>query len=329
MFVFEYDHVNYRELLKALAKSLGVPFKDDRLYYPPAIANGFSQMIELSDGVQAMVFQYTYATHHRLKRKKINEEFYTLWFIEVDASSAVNIDIDNDRYHAANEGFSTALLTSSLFEASYEMAAGSKVRGINILLNNEWLVKYLGVDSKSGLLQKYLSLKASRITIEPLDAEYKKLMQDIIDQVDGAGQFKLITIQNRIMMLIERFFMRMATKIESTNLSLKLSRNDINRVMEIESVITKDVFNPAPYIPELAKMVNISETKLKNDFKTVYGIPIYQYFQKARMRAARDVLESNKYSIKQVALELGYTNLSNFSTAFKKEFGILPSELKS
>jgi AraC-like DNA-binding protein len=328
MFVFEYDHIDYKDLTESLALALGVTIQKDRLDYPPHVATGYLQTIKMQGGLQAMVFDYTFTDHYRLKRKKINQEYYTLWFTEANIKSDMHVELDNDRYHINNPSFSTALLTSSLFDANYELDAGTRVRGINILLDNQWLAYHLGVDSKSGLLHKYLSLKASRITMEPLDIEYKKLIQDVIDLINGNGQFRQIAIQNRIMLLIERFFMRMAVKMESAALDIKLSREDISRVMEVESLITRDVFNPAPFIPELAKMVNISETKLKNNFKKVFGVPIYQYFQKARMRAARDVLETNKYSIKQVALELGYTNLSNFSTAFRKEFGMLPSKLK-
>jgi AraC-like DNA-binding protein len=328
MFVFEYDHINYKDLTESLATALGVSVKNNRINYPPHIATGYLQIIEMQGGLQAMAFDYTFASYFRLKRKKIGAEYYTLWFTEIDVKENVDIEIDNDRYRVSNSSFSTALLTSSLFDANYELAPGTRLRGVNILLDNQWLAYHLGVDSKSGLLHKYLSLKASRITVEPLDIEYKKLIQDVLNLVNGRGQFRQIAIQNRIMLLIERFFMRMAVKMESNMLDIKLSREDINRVMQIESLITRDVFSPAPFIPELAKMVNISETKLKNNFKTVFGVPIYQYFQKARMRAARDVLETNKYSIKQVALELGYANLSNFSTAFRKEFGMLPSELK-
>ena len=328
MFVFEYDHTDYKALAQAMAKALGVTIKNNRLQYPPEVALGYMQTIEMQGGLQAMAFDYTFTDTYRLKRKKIKEEFYTLWFMEVDIDSDVQVELDNDRYRVNNSSFSTALLTSSLFDANYELSPGTRTRGINILLDNQWLAYHLGVDSKSGLLHKYLSLKVSRITMEPLDIEYKKLIQDVFDLMNGNGQFKQIATQNRIMLLIERFFMRMAVKMESAALDIRLSREDISRVMEVESLITRDVFSPSPFIPELAKMVNISETKLKNNFKTVFGVPIYQYFQKARMRAARDVLETNKYSIKQVARELGYANLSNFSTAFKKEFGMLPSELK-
>jgi AraC-like DNA-binding protein len=106
-----------------------------------------------------------------------------------------------------------------------------------------------------------------------------------------------------------------------------LSPDDINRVMNIESILTKDIFQPAPSIQQLSKMAAISESKLKKDFKTMYGFPIYEYYQKARMQAARDKLLTGKYSVKEVAMELGYSNLSNFTIAFKKEFGLLPSQL--
>jgi len=328
MFVFEYDHISYQDLTDSLALALGVTMHQNRLTYPPHVAEGYLQIVDMQRGVQAIVFDHVFTDQFRMKRKKIIHEFYTLWFTEIAVKGYVQVEIDNDRFYVNNSSFSTALLTSSLFDVNYELSPGTHIRGINILLDNQWLAYHLGVDSKTGLLQKYLSLKASRVTMEPLDIEYRKLLQDVFELVNSGGQFRQIAIQNRIMLLIERFFMRIALKMETDTPDLKLSREDIQRVMEVEAIITRDVFKPAPFIPELARMVNISETKLKNNFKIIFGSPIYQYFQKARMRAAREALETNKYSIKQVAIEMGYANLSNFSTAFRKEFGMLPSELK-
>jgi AraC-like DNA-binding protein len=328
MVVFEHTSINYRDLLHQIAAHFQVEMKQDRLEYPPTVATGFAQVIPMqAGGLQALAYEHYFVETFLLKRKRIDQEFYTIWFTDVDVKGDVVVELDAETHHATNASFSTAMLTSSLFDANYELSAGSSIRGINILLDNQWLAQHLGVSSQSGLLQKYLSLKASRITMEPLDMDYKKLLQEIMDLLAGDEPFKQLAIQNRIMLLLERFFMRMSVKMENNAFDIKLSREDINRVMEVESLITKDLFRPAPIIPELAKLVNVSETKLKNNFKTVFGVPIYQYFQKARMRAAREVLETNKYSIKQVALEMGYINLSNFSTAFRKEFGILPSHL--
>ena len=42
----------------------------------------------------------------------------------------------------------------------------------------------------------------------------------------------------------------------------------------------------------------------------------------------RKMLLTGNYSVKEVGLYVGYANLSNFATAFKKEFDILPSQAK-
>src|SRR5204863_863627 len=130
-------------------------------------------------------------------------------------------DIDNDSFHVNDAPFSSALLTSSLFDANYEMSAGTSVKGVNILLDNEWMAAQLGLSSKTGVLHKYLALKASRLATEPLDLEYKKLVQEVIDLVNGNEQFKQIAIQNRILQLIERFFTRIAAKMEKTHTIIK------------------------------------------------------------------------------------------------------------
>ena len=39
------------------------------------------------------------------------------------------------------------------------------------------------------------------------------------------------------------------------------------------------------------------------------------------------MLTTGKYSVKQVGVNIGFSNLSNFAKAFKKEFGVLPKEV--
>ncbi len=44
------------------------------------------------------------------------------------------------------------------------------------------------------------------------------------------------------------------------------------------------------------------------------------------MNRAKVLMLTHKYSIKEIGSQLGYSNLSNFSIAFKKEFKQLPSD---
>jgi AraC-like DNA-binding protein len=71
----------------------------------------------------------------------------------------------------------------------------------------------------------------------------------------------------------------------------------------------------------------MSPTKLKREFKAMYGLPIYEYYQKNRMIRARSLLLEGKYAIKEVGIMVGYSNLGHFAGSFRKEFGLLPSEV--
>jgi len=78
----------------------------------------------------------------------------------------------------------------------------------------------------------------------------------------------------------------------------------------------------APTIAELAREIGLNQLKLKQGFKTLFGTSVYALFQQHRMERARQLLRT--HNVTETALMLGYNNLSHFSTAFRKQFGILP-----
>ncbi|WP_394347725.1 helix-turn-helix domain-containing protein [Mangrovivirga cuniculi] len=40
-------------------------------------------------------------------------------------------------------------------------------------------------------------------------------------------------------------------------------------------------------------------------------------------------MESNECNVTEAGKKIGYANLSHFTSAFRKEFGVLPKEVKS
>jgi AraC-like DNA-binding protein len=129
------------------------------------------------------------------------------------------------------------------------------------------------------------------------------------------------------MLLLERFFAQIHKKMNDTHFDVKLSNDDITRLKEIQATLLKDYTVEPPGIAKLAKLAAMSPSKLKNSFKEVYGLPIYQYYQKHRMNKAKAMLLSKKYSVREVGMEVGFSNLSNFAKAFRKSFDQLPSDL--
>jgi AraC-like DNA-binding protein len=81
-----------------------------------------------------------------------------------------------------------------------------------------------------------------------------------------------------------------------------------------------------PGIDKIAKEIGLSPTKLKSDFKIVYKQSLFQYYRDKQLVFAQELLIGNKGKIKDIAAVFGYENAGKFSTAFKKRFGLLPSE---
>lgn len=79
-------------------------------------------------------------------------------------------------------------------------------------------------------------------------------------------------------------------------------------------------------ISKIANQIGISERYFRKLFKQTYGLSPKEYHTKVRMYFARFLLLEAKYTIKQVAFEVGYSDIYTFSRQYKVFFGYSPSE---
>lgn len=78
----------------------------------------------------------------------------------------------------------------------------------------------------------------------------------------------------------------------------------------------------------LAKMVGYNENYFSTYFKKNVGISISNYIDNVKMNVAKELLIEKKLLIKEVAMELGFSDQFIFSKKFKKHFGLPPNEFK-
>lgn len=80
-------------------------------------------------------------------------------------------------------------------------------------------------------------------------------------------------------------------------------------------------------IKELSRKVAMNECYLKKGFRVMYGTTIFDFYQSQRMEHARYLLHEKGLSVTDVSMQLGYSSISHFSTAFKKYTGLKPCDL--
>jgi AraC-like DNA-binding protein len=322
----DFNHTDYGEMLEYFAESFQAKFQNNLLQLPPHIGEGYMKLIELPNGLKGIVSNYVVNQDIVLNRSKNTEDYYTLRFDEVIIPETLAAGNGQSLPADLSPVRSAVFLGSTRFDWLFFSTKGTRVKGVNILFSKQWLEQFIEVESVGDIIKKYLSLKMSAFVYEPMDMEYKRLLAEIVTtEVDPS--FETFVIQNRVMLLLERFFTRIYNKMSDMHFDVKVSNDDISRLKMIEKELVKDFSVEPASITTLAKMAAMSPSKLKNSFKEVYGLPVYQYFQKHRMNKAKAMLLSRKYTVKEVGMDLGYSNLSNFAKAFRKSFDQLPSDL--
>lgn len=89
--------------------------------------------------------------------------------------------------------------------------------------------------------------------------------------------------------------------------------------------ILKENLASPPSIAELAQRVGLSQRRLNDVFRTLFGAGPFQCLTEWRLDEARHLLETTDLTVKEVAYAMGYTHLSSFSHAYLRHFGTRPS----
>ncbi|MEW5854707.1 MAG: AraC family transcriptional regulator [Myxococcota bacterium] len=106
-----------------------------------------------------------------------------------------------------------------------------------------------------------------------------------------------------------------------------LSPHDVERLERVRRCLVEHLEEP-PTLRELARSAGFSETKLKGGFSALFGTSVFAYLRHARMEEARRLLLKRHLNVTEVALRVGYANPSKFAAAFRREFGMSPSDVR-
>lgn len=103
--------------------------------------------------------------------------------------------------------------------------------------------------------------------------------------------------------------------------------SDQQRGHKARKLITEDLANP-PRIEDVARQVGVSQRRLGEIFREVFGTTPSQCLTQWRLEEAKSLLGRGDLSVKQVAHMMGYTHVSSFSYAYSRHFGCSPSSAK-
>lgn len=117
-----------------------------------------------------------------------------------------------------------------------------------------------------------------------------------------------------------------ARRIDQYIRDIEVKGNDELLMERIMKCINDNIDNSNLDVSLICKEAGISRSHLHRKMKEMTGLTVHDFIQNIRMEQAARLLTEQKINITQVAYAVGYSSQPSFSAAFRKHFGVSPTE---
>ncbi len=111
--------------------------------------------------------------------------------------------------------------------------------------------------------------------------------------------------------------------VDEVDYSSQLDKEFLDNAMV---AIEENMANPEFSITDFCRALGMSRTSVYNKIKTLTGQGPNDFIRIVRLNKSKELLQSQKYTIGEVATMVGFSDPKYFSTCFKKQFGVSPSK---
>ena len=107
----------------------------------------------------------------------------------------------------------------------------------------------------------------------------------------------------------------------------RLSRLDREFLDRLNGIIADNIMSQDLDLPFVTRQMAMSHSTFYRKVKALTGKTATEYIRTFRLRQSYRLLESGDYNVGEAAAMTGFNQMAHFREVFKREFGILPSEV--
>lgn len=192
---------------------------------------------------------------------------------------------------------------------------------------SEWLDLQLESDVLSRIaeesgLSSNLELEHCVLFSDPTILHLARLFQTEVIKSGVAETIYIESLRN----LLAVHLIRNYSSVESRSLE-KLNDSihplDSLQIKELKDYIEENLANKLS-LEKLAAIVHLNQFYFVRAFKQALGITPHHYIIHRRLERAKILLSVTQFSIREIAMQVGYRNQSHFTTQFRKCVGASP-----
>jgi AraC-like DNA-binding protein len=202
--------------------------------------------------------------------------------------------------------------------------------------NSEWrgwddgdrIGSYLLVSVESAFTERALGATASHHLVELSpsigfrDTPIELALQNIVKELKNPDQISAAMVETQAAAIFGRLLR--LSGMASSRARGGLSSFDLKRA----SALLESLCGERPSLADLAKEFDMTPGHFCRAFKQSTGETPHGFMARRRLERSADMLRLSTTSATEIALECGFGSSSNFSIAFRREFGQSPTEFR-
>lgn len=330
MIRYAFQLTDFRTWLRGFSRVLKQPVEAGKIVIPANMGEGYIFASNINADISFVIMDFSLKDELTLIRKKSSMFGLSLYFNQVAVSDFFSIKEPRNTLIDKNPARNNIFMSSTNYELEIAFSRNTQLKRVGIFFSPNFIGRLIKRDILLDLLQ-YSDNRIHLINQEPITFEFKQYLEDIFGAGTSESPVNSAMLRNRILILSEKyldaFLSKAEVRRETGRMKLHGKERDIEALKTVERILTISNTTRFPSINQLSRIAMMSTTKLKVKFKLLYGMKLYEFYSRNRMERAREMLQSGKYSVKQVGYNIGFTNLSNFAKTFKKEFGVTPKDM--
>jgi AraC-like DNA-binding protein len=315
----------FLKCFEVMAEDKSCIVSDSVLYFSGKTGKGFMTVASIAAGIEVLAVNVTMLSEDLVFNflPSRGESSFILHFDEIDIpGNGDNETVITPGSISAEWPHSSVSISDIAYGRVVTYPRDRVIRSLVVRVRKSSLEQLIQ-DFDAGSINAILESAGHEHTITwPITFKYRLLLNDFMSEIVQHPFPELFTIRNisvLIEYLLQQFFVMDKLGKEGNVLSIQ----DTHSLSRVEQHLCLHYKKEFPGIEKLSRISAMSPTSLKTKFKKYYGETLFGYYQKNKLEHARKLLD-NKVPVKVVATEIGYSNPSHFTLAFKKEYGFSP-----
>ena len=209
------------------------------------------------------------------------------------------------------------------------VCAGCRVRKVHVSVSAATLDRLLaGLDDPPSVrfAREWLGTDhVSRASWSPTHHTVH-LAESILDTAPDAGVLQRLAMGANALALLREALGQVIDRNHAEN-GRPVDGRDAARAYRARRHIVSNLSADAT-LPTIASATGMSVSTLQRVFRNTFGQTVFEFIRSERLNAARASLCRGEITVGEAAYRAGYRSASNFSTAFRQEFGFPPSHCR-